>query len=202
MEKMQRSNSTILPDFRIRSTGKISEGFIKKDILSFKEAADWVRSLPYGRNADKNDLTTVFSDGCGTCSTKHALLKQLAIENDFEGLQLVIGLFKMNGNNTPEAAAALARHGLSYIPEAHNYLKYNDAILDYTKPTFDPAGFVNDIIKEIEIMPDQIADFKVTFHKDYLNGWLGSNPGIKLTLSELWSVREECIRDLAADPGK
>jgi hypothetical protein len=59
---------------------------------------------------------------------------------------------------------------------------------------------MNDIIKEIEIMPNQITDFKITFHKEYLSGWLDSNDHIKLTLPELWSIREECIGNIAANP--
>ncbi|OYU84688.1 MAG: hypothetical protein CFE24_05145 [Flavobacterium sp. BFFFF2] len=66
------------------------------NISHFQQAADFVKQLPYGRNLDKENLVSVLSDGCGTCSSKHALIKQLAIENQFESLKLCMGLFKMN----------------------------------------------------------------------------------------------------------
>ncbi|MFN6341326.1 MAG: hypothetical protein ACK4Y6_02890, partial [Bacteroidota bacterium] len=70
-------------DFEIKSKGQISKEFIDRNIFTFNQASIFVRQLAYGRNADKNNLTSVFTDNCGTCSTKHALLKKLADENNF-----------------------------------------------------------------------------------------------------------------------
>ncbi|HEY1040637.1 MAG TPA: hypothetical protein VGF30_14585, partial [Bacteroidia bacterium] len=120
-------------NFEITSTYDISSEFIKRDLYTFHKAADFIKKLPYGRNTNKNDLLTVFNDGCGTCSTKHAVLKQVADKNNFLNIKLVMGIFKMNGNNTPAVAEVLKKHNLSYIPEAHNYLKFNNEIFDYTK---------------------------------------------------------------------
>ena len=74
---------TNLPDFDIKSTGQISKEFVDRNILTFNQATLFIKELAYGRNADKNNLTSVFMDNCGTCSTKHALLKRLADENNF-----------------------------------------------------------------------------------------------------------------------
>lgn len=187
----------MLPDFEIKENGKISKEFISKNILSFSKAAEFITHLPYGRNADKNNLLTVFTDGCGTCGTKHALLKALAEENDFKDLQLILGMVKMNAENTPEVRSTLEKNKLDYIPEAHNYLKYKNHILDHTKPNFRSTKDPTNILKEIEIMPNQISDFKVDYHKKYLQNWLNNNSHIQLTLNELWIIREQCIKDLA-----
>ena len=184
------------PDFEIKSSGQISSRFTERNILTFQQAALFIRHLPYGRNLNKNDLTSVFADNCGTCSTKHAILKQLADENNFKELRLIIGLFKMNGINTPPVSTTLEFNDLEYIPEAHCYLKYNNDILDYTKPNSDAADFINDIIEEVEIKPNQITDFKVNFHKNYLTACLENNHQIKLTFDDIWKVREQCIQDL------
>jgi phosphoglycolate phosphatase-like HAD superfamily hydrolase len=189
----------LFPDFIIQPVGQISSEFLKRRITTFKEAAEWVRQLPYGRNNNKDSLVTLFSDNCGTCSTKHALLKKLCLENNFQGIELVIGLFKMNGKNTPEVSTTLRKHGLEFIPEAHNYLKYYGKIIDCTKPTFNPSEFVDDLIEELTIMPDQISSFKVEYHKNYLKNWLRSNSYIKMTDEELWTIREACIKDLASN---
>lgn len=185
------------PDFEVKSKGKISEAFLKNGILTFRQATKFIQNLPYGRNPNKNDLTTLFTDNCGTCSTKHAILKQLADENNFIDIILICGLFRMSSQNTPEISSTLNKHGLVFIPEAHNYLKYKNQILDFTKPDAKAIDFIDDLIEEIEILPHQITDYKVTYHKKYLEKWLENNTEIKLSLAELWTIREQCIQNIA-----
>ncbi len=185
------------PDFDIKSKGKISKEFIDRNILTFNQASLFIRQLHYGRNADKNNLASVFIDNCGTCSTKHALLKTLAEENNFEKVKLIVGLFKMNKKNTPEISATLQKNQLQYIPEAHCYLKFEDQILDLTKVHSKPTDFLDDLIEEIEISPEQITDHKVNYHKNYILTWLDKNEQINLSLNDIWRIREQCIQDLA-----
>jgi hypothetical protein len=73
----------------------------------------------------------------------------------------------------------------------------NNAIVDCTKPNFGIGNFVPDLIKEIEIHPNQITDFKVNYHKAVLQQWLSENIEIKLSFKELWAIRERCIEDLS-----
>lgn len=140
---------------------------------------------------------TLFIDNCGTCSTKHALLKQLSDENNITQLRLMMGLFRMSPENTPKISETLKQYNLDYIPEAHNYLKWGNQILDFTSKTSKPADFENDLIEEIEIRPDQIMDFKIAYHRKYLTDWLERQTAINLSLDELWTIREQCIADLS-----
>jgi hypothetical protein len=185
-------------DFAILSDQAVSQNFKERGCNTFAEAAEFIRQLPYARNKDKNNLITVFSDGCGTCGTKHALLKQLAIENGFEGLTLHIALFKMSAVTTPPVTAVLQKYDLEYIPEAHNYLKYNDHVADYTKVQWNTDLITDNLLEETEIEPAQIADYKVIYHKAYLQEWLAASPHVKMTLDELWTAREACIAALSA----
>lgn len=185
------------PDFDIKSMGQISKEFTDRNIVTFKQASLFIRQLAYGRNAEKNNLATVFTDNCGTCSTKHALLKRLADENEFEKVKLIVGLFKMNKKNTPQVSSTLQKYNLEYIPEAHCYLKFEDQIIDLTKLNSKPTDFLDELIEEIEILPEQITDFKVNYHKNYLASWLDKNKQINLSLNELWEIREECIQKLS-----
>ncbi len=187
------------PDFEIKSKGKISEEFLKNGISTFRQAAIFIQNLPYGRNSNKNDLATLFTDHCGTCSTKHAILKLLADENNFADIILICGLFRMNGRNTPQVLSTLSKHGLKFIPEAHNYLKYKNQILDFTMPDSKAIDFVHDVIEEIEIFPHQITDYKVSYHKQYLEYWLETDTEIKFSLADIWAIREQCIQDLAVN---
>ncbi|MEN9304384.1 MAG: hypothetical protein RL264_2813 [Bacteroidota bacterium] len=188
---------TYKPDFDIKSKGQISKEFIDRNILTFNQASIFVRQLAYGRNADKNNLASVFNDNCGTCSTKHALLKKLADENNFEKVKLIVGLFKMNKINTPEISETLHKNQLEFIPEAHCYLKFEDQIIDLTKINSKPTDFLDDLIEEIEISPEQITDYKVNYHKNYLLTWLDKNEQISYSLNDIWKIREQCIQDLA-----
>lgn len=135
----------------------------------------------------------------GTCSTKHALLKMYANEHhDLKATKLVIGIYKMNGKNTPEIAALLKERGLAFIPEAHCYLIDGQARIDATKRGFNIADFEEDILKEIPIEIEQIGDYKVDMHKDFLKKWLNEN-NVHLTFDELWAIREKCI-DILSKP--
>jgi hypothetical protein len=120
-------------NFEIHSNGEISQLFLKNQCSNFLSASEFIRNLPYRRNLNKDNLATVFIDECGTCSTKHAILKTLAEENNQTDFKLILGIFKMSGNNTPKIKSVLETYNLDYIPEAHNYLKFKNQILDFTK---------------------------------------------------------------------
>jgi thiol-disulfide isomerase/thioredoxin len=188
---------SILPNFEIQSVGEISNEFLARKIYNFNEATHFVANLDYGRNVNKDDLKTVFLDNCGTCSTKHALLKKLADENGFNQIKLILGIFKMNSKNTIEISKTLNKNNLEYIPEAHNYLKFENKIFDFTKNNSKPSDFESDLIEEIEMLPNQISNYKVELHKNHLQNWLNRNEEIKFNLNEIWKIREQCILDLS-----
>lgn len=64
------------PDFKIEPKGKISDDFLKRRITNFHQAINYIQNLDHGRNSNKDDLSTIFIDNKGTCSTKHAVLKR------------------------------------------------------------------------------------------------------------------------------
>lgn len=185
-------------NFRITHDGKVSDSFRAKGVTDFEGAANYIRQLPYGRNANKLDLLTVFTDGCGTCSTKHALLKLLANEQGVgDELELVMGIIKMNADNTPRVKHILEQYNLPYIPEAHMYLKLNDEVLDYTAASFNTSGHDRaDVISETGIEHDEITDHKVSYQKAFMKQWLAEHPEIPYSLDELFAIREACIMAL------
>jgi len=183
-------------NFEITAEGKLSMNFLQHHISDFAAAMDFIRQLPYGRNKNKKDLITLFKDQCGTCGTKHAVLKELADENGYHHVKLMLGIYKMNGRNSPRVLNVLAKANLDYIPEAHNYLKIDDEIIDCTFPNTTGNAFSHDLLKEIEIQPGQITDFKVAFHQAYLKEWL-KEQSLSLSPEELWATREDCIAALS-----
>ncbi|MEZ5016307.1 MAG: hypothetical protein R2800_04590 [Flavipsychrobacter sp.] len=187
----------MLPNFRLNESTPISNAFIQKGIYDYITAVQYIKELPYGRNRDKSNLINVLGDNRGTCSTKHALLSQLAIEHERTDISLMMGIFKMDKIYAPNIGAILKQYGLDYIPEAHNYLLFNDQRIDCTTKTSQAIDFEDKLIEEIQIEPYQITDYKVNYHKAFLKKWLEENSHINLSNQELWSVREDCIKALS-----
>ena len=186
-----------LPDFKIQSNGEISSAFLDREIHTFHKATEFIEHLTYGRNSNKDDLKTLFTDNKGTCSTKHAVLKRLTDEHNFTDIKLMLGIFKMNAENLPVVVHTLSGHHLKYLPEAHNYLKYKGQIFDFTKPHFLPQDFAKDILYEVEIKPNEINQHKINIHKQFIKTWLQENKQINFSLEEIWKIREQCIEDLS-----
>jgi len=180
-----------LPDLQLDPEGEAGRRFASLGLRGYREAASHVRSLPYGRTSDRSDWRLVLEEGRGTCSTKHALLAELARENG-SPVSLVLGVYEMDGENTPGVGGVLAAHGLRCVPEAHCYLAYGGRRVDLTREGAGggPASFIH----EEEINPHQIGAYKVGAHREFVARWSeihGLDP------TRVWRVREECIAALA-----
>lgn len=186
-----------LPNFEIKPKGPISKECLNRGIQTFHQATNFIQKMPYGRNSNKDDLKTIFTDNKGTCSTKHAILKQLAVENKVKDIKLMLGIFKMNAINSPKVENTLSNNHLQYIPEAHTYLKFDNSYFDFTKSGASANDFLNDLLIEKEIQPNEINQHKIRIHKDYLDYWLHNNSNINYSIEEIWSIREQCIQDLS-----
>lgn len=185
-------------NFTIAPTGIVSGLFLAEQISDFNTAINFVKQIPYGRNNNKHDIACVFKDLKGTCSTKHALLKTLAMENGQDAVKLILCLFKMNSKNTPAINEILSQHNLEYIPEAHNYLHVCGKIIDCTFPGSSNHSFINDIISETDIQPEQVTSYKVNFHKAFLQKWLNEQDDLSISFETLWQIREACIAKLSS----
>lgn len=156
-----------------------------------------IKGLPYGRNSDRSDYTLVQKEKKGTCSTKHAYLKWMAVKEGVEGVELKLCFFKMNSANTKAIGKILEKYRLDFIPEAHCYLNINGQAWDVTHPNSNFRNISRDIEYEEEIEPDQIGDYKVGFHKNFLKKWIRMED-IPYSFKEVWKIREECIAALSA----
>jgi hypothetical protein len=164
--------------------------------MEFKELIDKIKNLPYGRNANRYDFSLVISENKGTCSSKHAFLKDFADKNEIENVKLYIGIFKMSEANTPKLGDLLLRNNIEYIPEAHCYLKINQIPVDATTSDSFYDKIKQDIMEEIEIIPNQVSDFKVEYHKAFLKKWI-KETNQNNTFEEIWKIREQCIEKLS-----
>ena len=166
---------------------------MKNSFKTFEEACNYVKNLPYKRNVNKENIYAIIEENGGTCSTKHAYLKRISEEFSIENVQLMLGVFMMNSNNTPKIKFVLEKYKISEVPEAHNYLKVDGKILDCTRKGSSENDFIDDLVEEIEINPSQITDFKVQFQMDFIQKYLLQHTEIQYSLEEFWKIREECI---------
>ncbi|SDB90662.1 hypothetical protein [Shouchella lonarensis] len=186
-----------LPCFEIRLRGEISNTFLQLGVTNFHEAVTFVHQLPYGRNTDRTEYESVLTERKGTCSTKHALLSALCIEQAVEEVKLLTGIYEMEESNTPGVGQVLHAYGLQSIPEAHCYLKYRGKRFDFTR--FHHAGEpIRTFLVEQEITPVQIGDFKLAFHRAVMAQWLNERELHRtFDVPRLWYIREQCIEALA-----
>lgn len=182
-------------NFQIESNNIISSKFKELNIFDFSSAAQYVAELKYKRNQNKDSITCIFEDNAGTCSTKHAALRKLALENNRGGIKLMLGIFKMDAEYSPLIKNTLEKYNLKYIPEAHNYLKNGDEYFDFTRLNSNYNEFKNQILAETEIEFDEISDKKISIHKNFLSQWL-KEQDLTFSPEEIWKIREECISDL------
>lgn len=180
----------------IGANAVLSEAVRNLGIIKFEDLKQYVRAIPYGRTSDRGNLNLVLRENRGTCSSKHALVKAIAIENEITGLDLVIGMYKMTSVNTPNIGDAIKNSPLSYIPEAHCYLKYNGQRIDLTAIGTSFERIQADLLEEQIIKPSQIGSYKVIYHQAYLKTWI-KEKSISLDFEEVWSIREACIKNLS-----
>ena len=164
--------------------------------MNWQETINFVKQIPYGRNSNKTDFSLVLSENKGTCSSKHAYLKDFADKNAILNVKLFIGIYKMSEINTPKIGTFLSENNLDYIPEAHCYLKVNTEVIDVTSATSDFEKIKNDILQEIEIEPFQVVDFKIEYHQNFIENWILKHQ-IKHTFDQIWKIRETCIEQFS-----
>lgn len=185
----------MLPDFPLQAeNGRISAQFLEKRVETFHEALQYIRNLPYGRTSDKK-YGSVLPEGRGTCSTKHAVLAQLAQESGHSEIQLTLGIYQMTGENTTGVGTVLQKYGLAYIPEAHCYLMRDGERYDYTRQNQDIHPNV-ELSNERSVNPEAFSAEKKDYHHAYLKEWL-KNEALEFSFDQIWKIREECIQAIS-----
>jgi hypothetical protein len=165
-------------------------------ISSWEHLLKFIKELPYGRNSNRVDLSLILKENKGTCSSKHAFLKEIANQNGIKNIALIIGIYKMNESNT-KIGTVLSENKVDYIPEAHCYLKIDGARIDCTSNNSNFDTIKDDLLKEIEIEPYQVGDFKIAYHQNFIKNWLKANNS-EFTFEQIWKIRERCIENLSS----
>jgi len=94
-----------------------------------------------------------------------------------------MGIYKMNELNTPKIGNELTKNLIEYIPEAHCYLKIKNQYMDLTSTNSEFKKIQKFIIHEKIIEPEQVGEFKVEYHKNFIKKWINDN-NIKKSFDE------------------
>jgi hypothetical protein len=179
----------------LTSKDELTKLVLELGINNWNDLLLYVKNIPYGRNANREDLSLVLKENKGTCSSKHAFLKEVANQNKIPNIKLVIGIYKMNESNT-NIGVILTDNNIDFIPEAHCYLKIDEIRVDCTTPKSDFSKIEKAILEEIEIEPCQVGKFKIEYHQTFIKNWLDES-NAAITFDQLWAIREQCITFLS-----
>ncbi len=179
----------------LTGTDTVTRSIVESGCVTWEDLVRTVRSFQYGRNSNRFDFQLVWEERRGSCSSKHAFLKQMAERNAVPGIQLMLGIYRMNGVNTPAVGSVLNDHGLDFIPEAHCFLHTPEGYLDVTTLGSRYETFANDILLEQEIEPQFVIGEKEKFHREFLQKWI-IDTKLSRPFDEVWDIREACIRAL------
>jgi len=185
-------------DKRLLDTKPLSSLALSSGIQTWGQLIKYVQLLPYGRNSDRANFSMVLTEKKGSCSSKHALLKLIAEENNISDVKLILAIYRMNRSNTPGIGLVLEKHGLDYIPEAHCFLKLGNLYKDFTTISSNYEKLKKDILIEKEINPIHVVQDKIDFHKNFIKDWLGQKHS-SLDFEQAWLVREKCIKNLSEE---
>jgi hypothetical protein len=150
---MTRDKYGVFPDMPIAGAGAISAEFLRLGITGFLEACRYVHEMPYGYNTDRDDLFVLFTEGKGTCTTKHAVIATLAKEL---GLKIFknIGIYAMTEEIVSGTADILHEYDLPYVPMLHCFLVYGDFRVDLTAGNHNGKNRpINDFLHTEKVIP-------------------------------------------------
>lgn len=182
-------------NFNIINQSELTRELLDLGITNFNDTLNYIQKLPYGRNSDRSNFNLIIEEQKGTCSTKHAYLASLAEQHKMHDVKLFMGIYKMTEENTPGILSVLEKWKLSYVPEAHCYLKINQVITDITRDCNVHVSFDKSLLFEEEILPHQIGDFKINRHQEFIRNWIVSE-SILYNFETIWHIREACINSL------
>ncbi len=181
---------------QLESNDPLTIDIVESGVVTWEDLIRCVQTFHYGRNAKRSDVTLVWSERKGSCSSKHAFLKHIADLNNIQNIDLILCMYKMNSSNTQKVESVLNEFKIDYLPEAHCYIRVETEAIDVTTMSSKFLSIQADVLEEQIIHPDQVTDFKVDYHKSYMRKWGAENYPEK-SFEELWAIREQCISALA-----
>ena len=182
----------LFPDNNITPAGIISEAFIQRNIRSFHAACDYVLRMPYGYNTDRDDLMSLFAEGKGTCTTKHAVIGTLALELGLP-IRKHIGIYAMTEALVTGTSAILNKYALPFLPMVHCFLADATHRADLTEGNRNGKnGPIDEFLYTVKVEPNISAkDEYLLYRKALKEHILNQGELAAIPLKTVLQAREE-----------
>lgn len=169
----------VLPDRSIHPNGPVSEQFLRRKIISFQEACQWVKLIPYGSNSTSEDSLILFTEGQGTCTTKHGAIARLAQENNLP-VYKNLGFYRLNDAIVTGVNLILEPYGLDFIPQIHCFLTYGEYRVDLTEGNCNGKNqTIEDYDFVVPVEPDLTYGQEEAYYLEYLQQYFAIAPRLK-----------------------
>lgn len=187
----------VLPNPSLQDRGEISRIFLDLGIKTFQGACQHVKDMPYASNSDSTKSLLLFAEGHGTCATKHGAIALLAQEQTLP-ITKSLGFYRLNDTIVTGVSQILAGYGLSFIPQIHCFLEYQNYRVDLTEgncngknQTIDDYDFV------VSTEPDITFEEKQACYLAHLRRYFELAPELKAVGEEkVLEILTECDRQL------
>lgn len=149
------SPASVLPDTPLPTSGPLSDILRDQGVHNFRQAALFVQAMPYGYNHSSTDSRILFSDGFGTCLTKHGFMARLAQEVGLAAYRFE-GFYALDETVVHGVDDILREYGLPYIPRTHCFLGYEKLFVDLTAGNCTGKnGLITRYLEIFRVPPEQ-----------------------------------------------
>jgi hypothetical protein len=182
----------MFPDFKLNNHSELTASLKSIGITHFKEACLYIQKIPFGRNNNPKDFSTVLTENKGTCSTKHGFLGKISEEHLQSDIHVMVGIYMMSEKSHPHLKTVFETYNLKFIPETHAYFRVNDVRYDFSSENFSISEIEPFIIREQRCEPLQLIGWKTMIHKHYIESWI-KRQNLSYTPEQVWEIREMCL---------
>ena len=193
----------VFPDKAIVDAGPVSAKFLDLSIGSFIEACRFVHELPYGYNADRDDLMILFKERFGSCTTKHAVIATLAAELELS-IGKSVGIYAMTEEIVAGADQILEKYNLPHLPMLHCFLVYGDHRVDLTEGNANgKKRAIDDFLFTAPVVPNISAKDEYRLYRAALTETIMKREELSgVDVKTILHAREEGLALLKANLGR
>ena len=191
---------SVFPDKPIVPAGVVSSRFLSLGIDTFLSACRYVYELPYGYNADRDDLMSLFKEKMGTCTTKHAVIATLAAELKLP-IEKNIGIYAMTESIVTGTGSILGEFGLPYVPMIHCFLSHGNHRVDLTEGNANGKNrSIDDFLHTKAVIPAITAKDEYLIYRSVLKDLIQNREELHgIDIKKVLHAREEGLALLKAN---
>lgn len=175
----------------------LTNKFKKLDIYNIYDAIEYVREIPYKQIVDFNDCALVLDENYGNCALKHLLIKKLAVENNFNDVQLKLCTFNLSTNIFPFLQGVFEDKPFKSFPEMHCYLELDGNSYDVTAKNHKFETIKNNILDYNEVLNDEDLDDIIKLmnskYDEIIVKWIEKKKLIDVDLKTFKEIRSAII---------